>query len=188
MLNPVVMPVPAADSCITGIEKTQIRSIAARKALKISANLQGLLLGAVEKEKNGAPRPNNGIYWSLSHSDEYVAAVTAPEPIGIDIEKTVPCPRSLPLQIADREEWALAPSLSTHIFYCYWTAKEAVLKAVNIGLSGLSDCKIVEAASPGLMKVRYKSEIWMVTNYSEIPQHVVSVTNVSLPLKWHIAP
>ena len=94
-----------------------------------------MLSGPLEKDKNGAPLPSKGTYWSLTHKSANVAAVVAPRPVGIDIEVLRPCNPNLYQRIASAEEWDLAATVSDKNFFRYWTAKEAVLKAVGKGLT-----------------------------------------------------
>lgn len=80
--------------------------------------------------------------FNLSHRNETaVIALSTGSPIGVDIE--TPALRSSPYGLAARffhpEEAAtieeLGPALATSTFVRYWTAKEAVLKALGTGLS-----------------------------------------------------
>ena len=101
IIHPVIMAVPEPDRRLKGRHKvTALRRIA-RKALYQSARYSGFTLGTLEKAENGAPLPSNGIYWSLTHKESYVAAVTAPQPIGIDIEKNRPFTEGLYRRLAE---------------------------------------------------------------------------------------
>jgi len=185
-LHPVIMRVPPSIRKLEGAEMVEALRYAAEKALTHSSAYSEVTLGSLTRQENGAPIPSNGIFWSLSHTPEYVAAVNAPYPVGIDIEKIAPVSDSLMKQIADAEEWALAPEMTTPLFYRYWTAKEAVLKAVGIGLAGLSNCRVQEIIDDNQLVLQYCSEQWQVSSLFEIDEYITSVTAGSSDLSWHI--
>ena len=162
-----------------------VRSLAARKALARSARLGGIILGPLEKNDQGAPIPVNGTYWSLSHTDKYVGGVSGRLPVGIDIEEIVPFSQILVEQVASQDEWSLADSMQDHTFSRYWTAKEAVLKAVGAGLQGLPRCRIRELINENLMILSFGSENWIVQNSYDAPGHVVSVASLDVNIEWH---
>ena len=64
-------------------------------------------------------------------------------PIGLDIEKIRPCAPGLYRMAADEAEWSLGGAADDLLFFRYWTAKEAVLKSLGIGLAGLSKCRVI---------------------------------------------
>lgn len=74
------------------------------------------------------------IYFSLSHSGDYVACMISDRPCGIDIEKH-----------KDREYEKIARRICTDLelygietsqkFFDLWTAKESILKAYGLGLA-----------------------------------------------------
>jgi 4'-phosphopantetheinyl transferase len=83
----------------------------------------------------------DGIQFNLSHSDDLmVAAVCRNWPVGVDIEKENPGFGAL--EIAERyfsgrerhEISNLEGEARLRAFFQFWTAKEAVLKAVSLGL------------------------------------------------------
>ena len=141
-IHPVILAVPAAEHNLKGRDKVAALGRQARLALTHSATYSQLTLGELNKGEHGAPIPCEGVHWSLTHKSEHVAAVCAPFAIGIDIEKIRPFNESLCSRIAHETEWALAPEISETLFFRYWTAKEAVLKAVGKGFTGLSHCRI----------------------------------------------
>jgi len=188
IIHPVLMPVPAPPTPPRQpqeAEKLAAQRAMARKALARSAEYSGVTLSSLEKDKNGAPRPSNGVFWSLSHTTEYVAAVTAPFPVGIDIERLRPFSSTLPEQIAGTNEWSLVPCVTTFLFYRYWTAKEAVLKAVGQGLAGLPDCTVEEIVDDKHMMLRYHSEMFTVFHYQAVADHICAITTNNYPIKWH---
>jgi 4'-phosphopantetheinyl transferase len=180
------MPVPPSIRKLEGTEMVKALRSAAEKALAHSATYSEVALGSLTRKENGAPVPCNGIFWSLSHTPDYVAAVNAPYPVGIDIEKIAPVSDSLMQQIAGEGEWALAPEMTTALFYRYWTAKEAALKAVGIGLAGLSKCRVKELIDGNQLILQYGSEQWQVSSLFEIDGFITSVTARSYDLSWHL--
>lgn len=110
------------------------------------------------KSPEGAPLPVGGYFWSLAHKTEYVAGVVADYPIGVDIEKIRPCAPGLYRMAADETEWNLGEKTDDLLFFRYWTAKEAVLKSVGIGLQGLSGCRIIEIVDDRRLTLSYKHQ------------------------------
>lgn len=95
---------------------------------------------------NGKPSLlNSKLQFNFSHSGDYLAMILSSQtPVGIDIEATnknldwKPIAKSsfLPQEIAIIEALPHDQQIST--FYQIWTQKEALLKALGTGLSGLS--------------------------------------------------
>lgn len=180
---PVLLPVPEAYHHIKGPEKVRFLRAHARRALALSAQKSGKGIGEYKKGKSGAPVPSNGVYWSLTHKGTFVGAVTAPEPVGIDVEPIRPRSKTLFDRIADDRERRLAKRDPTRFFFRYWTAKEAVLKAAGDGLSGLSSCRIEAVLDEHRLAVTYKDTLWKVEHHF-FKGHVASITLGSLPVEW----
>lgn len=185
ILHPVVMNVTGEVLMLKAAEKNRALSIMAREALARSAQFSNFTLGHLEKDDQGAPIPANGMYWSISHADKYVAAVSGPGPVGIDIEEIAAFSPDLPEQIADLGEWALAQSIQPATFYRYWTGKEAVLKAVGVGLKGLSKCRITALVGENRMIVGFGHDAWIVQSSDDASGHVVSVASGDTEIEWH---
>jgi len=184
-LHAVVLAVPDYFQSFSGLQRETKLSDLARKALSCSAQLSGVADMVFEKNWNGSPKPVNGVYWSLSHTDGYVAAITAPHPIGIDIEKIDAFSAALKRSIARDKEWKLAKTLTPITFFSFWTAKEAVLKAEGIGLKGLPDCRIVAVEKTNHIILEYKSSRWSVENRILSDGYLVSLTSAGVPVIWH---
>ncbi len=94
-----------------------------------------------------------------------MAGVVADFPIGVDIEKIRPCAPGLYRMAADETEWKLGEKADDLLFFRYWTAKEAVLKSVGIGLQGLSRCRIIEIVDDHHLTLSYKHQDFNVEQF-----------------------
>jgi 4'-phosphopantetheinyl transferase len=185
IIHPVILAVPEPDQGLKGREKVDALGRHARHALAESARFSGVYLGPLEKDDHGAPLPSNGIHWSLTHKERFVAAVTAPHPVGIDIERIRPVRTGMHQRVAGDEEWALAPEITQGLFFRYWTAKEAVLKAVGKGLAGLSRCRVAAIPDADHLILDYEDSRWTVAHFWGTSEHIVSVTADGAAIQWH---
>ncbi|MEA3416942.1 MAG: 4'-phosphopantetheinyl transferase superfamily protein [Thermodesulfobacteriota bacterium] len=211
-IYPVILAVPDDKRNLSGKNRTLYLSRHARDALEISARKSRIHLSELLKDENGVPQPCGGNYWSLSHKPVYVAAVVAPERIGIDIEEIRTCSESLFRKIADRREWGLAdtdkintPTLPStfkgegwgggekreflynkfKLFFRYWTAKEAVLKSVGTGLKDLSKCKIAQIIDENSLAIDYMNKRWLIEHLF-FNGHIASINNGLYDIKWSV--
>ncbi len=166
-----------------GREKVRALRHRAREALEISAQKSGVVLGELKKNKNGAPIPFNGIYWSLTHKSKYVAGVTCPEQIGIDIEEIRPCPAPLFDKIADSREWRLIDEDKFKSFFRYWTSKEATLKAVGTGLTELSKCHIERVIDDVHLITQHRGVRFHIEHHF-FKGHIASIVTNSFQVIW----
>jgi len=65
-------------------------------------------------------------------------------------------------RITDAEERRLADPVTDLVFFRFWTAKEAVLKALGIGLRGLADCKIFRIVNETSLILSCHQTYWRV--------------------------
>jgi 4'-phosphopantetheinyl transferase len=92
-------------------------------------------------DEHGKPFIQNyPIHFNLSHTDKRVILGFSKQALGVDIEKITPL-QDLDLLIEHsmhpdeiRLLMTLDPSQKTHLFYSMWTKKEAVVKAIGIGM------------------------------------------------------
>ncbi len=182
----MVLPVPVKARALKGRPKVGALRAAAREALLRSVRYSGLRLDRLEKDDNGAPLPYRGVYWSLSHKSAFVAAVAARRPVGIDIEKVRKVSEGLRRRLADEAEWRLAENDDLWLFFRYWTAKEAVLKAVGKGLTGLSRCRIDRIVDADRLLLSYGRESWTVTHCRVGDDHLAAITSGGTDLIWHL--
>jgi len=181
-LFPVVMPVTEAPHKLSGQEQVRHLSRIAREALKLSAEKSRVRLGELLKDERGAPFPFAGIYWSLSHKPKYVAAVVSKDKVGIDIEEMKPRDELLFARVAGDEEWELKEK-SWDTLFRYWTAKEAALKVIGIGISGLKICRITSVPDDNHITLDYKGQFFLVTQLRH-NNHIVSVLKDDNEIEW----
>jgi 4'-phosphopantetheinyl transferase len=183
-LYPVIMEVPKNLQRLTGRAKVATLSRLAREALSVSCQKGAWPITDFKKDKKGAPLSQNGHYWSLSHKSQFVAGVAAPYPIGIDIEKVRPCSKPLKHRIANQKEWELGLEIEPDLlFFRFWTAKEAVLKAVGVGINGLSHCRIMKIDDEYRLRLAYRNSIFMVTQI-KFRGHLAAVITDNRPIYW----
>ena len=154
----------------------------AREALKVSAQKSRVKLGELLKDGNGVPCPVDGIYWSLSHKPKYVAAVVSSDKVGIDIEEVKPRTESLFARVAGDDEWALRQK-SWDTLFRYWTAKEAVLKVIGIGIGGLRTCRITSLPDENRITLDYRGQSFLVEQL-RYKNHIVSVLKDNNEIEW----
>jgi len=183
MLHPVILVVPDTVQSWTGRRRVLALSRLARAAARHSTRRAGGILGRLEKNQDGVPLPSNGWHWSVAHKPDYVAGVAGPGPLGIDIEPVHPRTRSLFKKIANQSEWRLGREDEWHLFFRFWTAKEAVLKAVGMGLKGLSHCRVMTMDGPCRMTLDYKGETWTVKQNIRYG-HIVAVASKKFSVDW----
>jgi 4'-phosphopantetheinyl transferase len=183
-LFPVVMPVIEAEHKLSGKDKVDHLSQSAREALKLSAEKSGVTLGKLLKDEKGAPCPVNGNYWSLSHKSEYVAAVVSKDRVGIDIEEMRSRDELLFARVASDKEWELKGK-SWDTLFRYWTAKEAILKVIGIGISGLKICRIISVPDENHIALDYKGHSFLVEQL-RYKNHIVSVLKGDNQIDWII--
>ena len=182
-LFPVVLPVAQVGRELPGVERVAWLSRVSREALRLSAERSGVALVQLCKDENDAPCPSNGNYWAVSHKSKYVAAVVSKDRIGIDIEEIRPRSESIFGLVASDEEWRLSQDRSWGTFFRYWTAKEAVLKAVGIGISGLKACRIISIPDESHIVLDYRDRLCIVEHLYH-DNHIVSVVRDDNEIEW----
>ncbi|MGD9330916.1 MAG: 4'-phosphopantetheinyl transferase superfamily protein [Desulfobacterales bacterium] len=183
MLHPVILTVPDTIQSWMGRRRVRALSRLARAAARQSARRAGGRLGNLRKSEEGVPLPSSGWYWSVAHKTVFVAGVAGPGPLGIDIEPVHPRSSKLFRKIADQGEWRLGNEDEWHLFYRFWTAKEAVLKAAGVGLKGLSHCRVIAIENPSRLSLAYKGRVWPVEQQLR-HGHLAAVTSEKLPVCW----
>jgi len=183
IIYPVILPVPEKDQILSGREKVLYLSRHARKALAVSARKNGFVLTELEKDAQGAPKSFDGKYWSITHKDEYVGGVVSSARIGIDIEKIKSCSKSLFKKTASQKEWSLSDEEPDRLFFRYWTAKEAVIKANGTGIKDLLRCNVIKIVDKNRLVVGYMDNTWIVEHFF-FNGHIASVVKNSKVIEW----
>jgi 4'-phosphopantetheinyl transferase len=184
-LFPIIIPVAEARYKLSGKEKVARQSRISREALRLSSKKSGLVLGELKKDEDDVPCSSNGYYWSVSHKPKCVAAVVSKDSIGIDIEEIRPRTEFIFDVVASDEEWGLSRERSWHTFFRYWTAKEAVLKAVSIGIGGLKACQVISVPDENHILLNYRGCLFRVEQLY-YRNHIVSVLQNDNEIGWGI--
>ncbi len=119
------------------------RSLCAGLALEACLRVEGVSNTEIKRDAHGKPQLCGDAPWqfSLSHSGEWGVCALSRAAVGIDIEQHRPR-RVSALAVryfTAREQAALAAlpeDERTRAFFRLWTAKESILKAQGVGLSG----------------------------------------------------
>ena len=183
ILFPVILAVSDKEQQLKGREKVTFLSKHARQALEISAKKSHVQLCNLKKDKKGVPLPFNGNYWSLTHKSEYVAAVIASAPIGIDIEKIRSCSKTLFRKTARGSEWELSDTDPFILFYRYWTSKESVLKALGTGIMDLSKCRVIRIIDNNHLVIDYRNQKWLIEHFY-FDEHIASIVKNDFYVEW----
>lgn len=83
----------------------------------------------------------SGCFWSTSHKEGWIAAAVDDRPVGIDIETLRPRDPAL-FAVFSEAEWRLLGRKDWPDFYRGWTAKEAAIKVMSLGLERLSEIRV----------------------------------------------
>lgn len=188
MLFPVILDVRDLTRDLTGKSRLQAMSQQARNALFLSSALSGLPIHSTPKDHRGAPLPDHGVYWSVSHKREFVASVCSVEPVGIDIEHVHPRGDTLMDYIADEKEWGLFNEKEWFSFFRIFTAKESALKLTGEGLRLLGRCRIMEVSSDTRLVVAIENSSYQIEQHF-FSDHLTSVAfQKEQKIAWNINP
>jgi 4'-phosphopantetheinyl transferase len=184
-LYPVILPVSDADRALVRGDRVRALSRHARQAVRLSCAMSGLRLDHFPKDAGGVPLPVDGVYWSLSHKHAVVGGVAAPLPVGIDLETVRPVKDGVMDRVAGPVEWQMAGGRSLDAFFRFWTAKEAVLKAVGIGFAGMSRCRVIDITGATRMLLVFDAQRWPVEHHW-FGGHVAAITAREVTVSWTI--
>lgn len=184
-LFPVILQVAQAEHTLSGKERVSRLSMLSREALRLSAEKSGITLGELCKDENDVPCPFNGNYWSLTHKPKYVGAVISKERVGIDIEEIKPRQESIFSFVASDQEWGLGTEESWYTFFRYWTAKEATLKSIGIGIGGLKACRVVSVPDENHIVLDYEEHLYRVEQLHH-NNHIISILKDNAEIEWTI--
>lgn len=141
MRDPLVVTTARVPSSATGRQRVRVARTVARLCLRDARCRVGAPPGR-RADREGAPLACAGWWWSWSHTTGRAAAVTAPGRIGVDLE-------ALDRATSPALAAALTPAETAHLpahgpawSLRAWTVKEALLKALGVGLGGLSRVRL----------------------------------------------
>ena len=180
---PVILAVPVEVQALPPRERVKALSFQARKALHECARKTGVVVGELLRDDNGAPLPFEGNFWSLTHKPAYVGAVICNQAIGIDIEAVKEVSNGVMRKTASEAEWRVTDKEPAAMFFRYWTAKEAVLKAIGIGISGLSQCRVTDVPDDRHLRLEHEGRTYLVEHFF-FDDHVASVVKNDFQLDW----
>ena len=172
-LHPVLIAVDPVAAARTP-ECVQRQRDGARRALEVCTARCGAPKSGWQQDDSGAPLPNNGFYWSVSHKPRWAGAVIARHRVGIDIEHIVPRRPELLDELADDPEWDIIGDRTWKSFFRLWTAKEAALKAIGLGIGRFSDCRLKELIDEVHMTLVLEGAVWRVEHHF-LGDHVAAV-------------
>ena len=184
-IHPVILAVPHQYRAQNGRHRVKTLSRLARQALEFCAAKSQVQLGALVKDNKGVPQPFDNHYWSLTHKPKYVGAVISLQRVGIDVEEIKPISDAMFKRIATDSEWQLAVDCSEQLFFRYWTAKEAVLKAEGLGMAGLSRCTIMQIHDQHHLEITCLDKRYVIEHFY-FNGHIAAVVQNHLESRWTI--
>lgn len=123
-------------------KEDQLRSLCAdhlaRELLSERLNRAPTDLVFPRTEKGKPYLDGSPLHFNLSHSGNFVACAIDESPIGIDIEVIRPVRQELCKKVCAQDECAYVfpnGEFSSERFLLLWTAKEALMKQIGIGIS-----------------------------------------------------
>ncbi len=130
-------------------KRTVLGEHLARKGISDFLGIDGTEI-RFERDKQGRPfAVGLDVDFNVSHSNELVVCAVSNERVGVDVE----CFRDIDLRVTkiactEREKdfvfTAELPDEQRHNFFLIWTAKEAYLKFLGTGLTGLKSIEYDE--------------------------------------------
>jgi 4'-phosphopantetheinyl transferase len=149
------------------VEKSRILRMAARLLLRealTSTGNEALFQRPWVRDKRQKPSIAGWGPFSISYSNDYtVLAFTKEEPVGIDIEHvtSIDIETVVPLFCQDEKDHILNAADKRESFYRIWVKKEAILKAMGVGITAGLDLFSSTGDS-----VKYDSQCW---HWTQLP-------------------
>lgn len=110
----------------------------------------------IEYSEHGKPYcTSHNVHFSISHSGEYVICVADNKKVGADIERIKTVPDTLVKKIFSKDEAAWVGT-SAERFFEIWTAKEAYLKLIGLGISGGLKTAVVDPEAKTVNDLPYE--------------------------------
>lgn len=183
-LYPVILRVPRVDTSPGGALAVKALSRFARQALRISGERTGRYPRVLLKGDAGEPLACWGVHWSIAHKPDLVAGVVSSSSVGIDIERLRPVSEVLFRRIlTSKESDCFGGNDWIEIFFRTFTAKEAVLKAIGVGLAGLALVRVVGASQTTTNLVDDGGNSYTVDHF-RVDDHLASVVRGGGGVVW----
>lgn len=119
----------------------------------------------LEKDENGKPIPIiiqwTLLYWSISHSNNYVSFIISDEPTGIDIVEYEERDISL-LDMHSDSEYDLLGAKSWINFYILWTAKESIIKCIGWQLDDMKNIVCIPKQSDMISLFAFREKTYRI--------------------------
>ena len=115
-------------------------SVLSEVLLKYALQKDGVIFPKeVLADKNGKPYID-GIFFNISHSNEYVAVAISDKEVGCDIEKITDINSDIAKRYFSPKEYEKIIACESEeekkiLFFRLWTLKESFLKAIGLGLN-----------------------------------------------------
>jgi len=183
-IESVLVPVPT-DKQLRTPQHVELQRKCARLALRECARRCGAPPTGWAKDAGEVPQPHQGWHWSVSHKRQWACAAIADQPVGIDLEHVIARPEQAFEETGSEDEWGLFPERSRQAFFRLWTAKEAVLKALGIGIAGMPACRLTAVPDDRHLTLAYRSQEWTVEHCYHC-DHIASVTCRDSPVSWQV--
>jgi 4'-phosphopantetheinyl transferase len=186
----VVRRVVLAASTLRGVERVTALRTQALAALTKAARAMRAELGALKQDERGAPLPSGGWHWSLSHTSfgdiGLVVASVSRSPVGVDVEPIrVPRPEIVASALTQAERDLFTDADDAQAFTRTWTAKEAVLKKLGLGLTALGAVRIEDVDGTSIV-VRHEGTRHPVESRTYIPFMVAISGRAREGVEWRI--
>lgn len=159
------------------------RAVAAR-CLAAAARRAGAGHVEVLRDERGAPRSACGRALSFAGARGLAAAGISPRPLGIDVERLDRVRLRPARESALPDELRLAGDGAEDLLLL-WTAKEAVLKKLGVGLAGLSRCRLVDVErgeARAALALLFDGDLHAVRS-RRLPAHWISVASADPALE-----
>ncbi len=121
--------------------------------------------GTIKSHPNGKPIPieilENLYFWSISHSEHYVAFSISDTPTGIDIVEMIERDGSLLSTHTDAEYYILWGK-NWQNFYLLWSAKESIIKCASGVLEDVSSIWLREILPNGILMFEFSHQIYKI--------------------------
>ena len=123
-------------------EKDRRLSLGAELLLRHALRSEGLSEMPILFDYGAQGKPHfkdSGVFFNLSHSEEYVVCALAPFEVGCDVERITPIDLNIARRFFFRSEYAEIAAQETaearnDLFFRYWTLKESFMKVTGLGM------------------------------------------------------